>query len=73
MEGKKVRLAVEDGHIVISPLPRVTTLSDLVADLTHDDLAEAFDRGPDQGREIVECEPALSCPQAPAASRSTIA
>jgi antitoxin MazE len=54
VEGEKVLLAVEDDHIIIS-LPRArTTITDLVADLTHDDLAQAFDWGPDRGRESVE-------------------
>ncbi len=53
-EGEKVVLAVEDGHNVIS-LPRApVTIADLVADLTHDELAEAFDWGPDQERELIE-------------------
>jgi antitoxin MazE len=54
VEGEKVLLAVEDDHIVIS-LPRPpTTIADLVADLTHQELAEAFDWGPDQGRDVVD-------------------
>jgi antitoxin MazE len=54
VEGEKVLLAVEDDHIVIS-LPRPpTTIADLVADLTHQELAEAYDWGPDQGREVVD-------------------
>jgi antitoxin MazE len=54
VEGEKVVLAVEDDHIVIS-LPRApVTVADLVADLTHDELAKAFDWGPDRGRERIE-------------------
>ncbi len=46
--------AVEDYHIAISLPQPPTTIADLVADLTHDELAEAFDWGPDHGREHVE-------------------
>jgi antitoxin MazE len=54
VEGEKVLLAVEIDHIVIS-LPRLPTrIADLVADLTHDELAEAFDWGPDLGRERID-------------------
>jgi antitoxin MazE len=54
VEGEKVLLAVENDHIVIS-LPRLPTrIADLVADLTHDELAEAFDWGPDLGRERID-------------------
>ena len=54
LEGEKLLLSVEDDHIVISLPRRPTTIADLVVDLTHDALAEAFDWGPDQGRESVE-------------------
>jgi antitoxin component of MazEF toxin-antitoxin module len=54
VEGAQVQVEAEDDRIVIL-LPRQRyVLSDLVADLTHDDLAAAFDWGADKGREIVD-------------------
>jgi antitoxin MazE len=50
----QVQIEADHDRIIISlPQPRYQ-LSALVADLTHDDLAEAFDWGPDKGREIVD-------------------
>ncbi|WP_284944223.1 AbrB/MazE/SpoVT family DNA-binding domain-containing protein [Acidisoma cladoniae] len=54
VEGAQLEIEADDDRIVISmPRPRYR-IEDLVADLTHEDLAGSFDWGPDEGREIVE-------------------
>ncbi len=53
-EGMQVQIEADDDRIILSlPQPRYQ-LSDLVANLTHDDLADAFDWGPNESREIVD-------------------
>jgi antitoxin component of MazEF toxin-antitoxin module len=50
----QVQIEADDDRIILSlPQPRYQ-LSDLVANLTHDDLADAFDWGPNESREIVD-------------------
>jgi antitoxin MazE len=50
-EGAHLDIKAEDGRIVVSrPTPRYR-IEDLVADLNHEAVSEAFDWGPDEGRE----------------------
>jgi len=53
-EGAKVNVDAEGDRIVVSVARPRYRIEDLVADLTHDDLAGAFDWGPDQGREVID-------------------
>jgi antitoxin MazE len=52
--GCRVEIAAEDGRIVISPARPRYVLSDLLEGMTPEAMREAFDWGPDRGREIVE-------------------
>ena len=51
-EGTVVDIAVDGDRIVVRR-PQRYRIDQLVADLNHDDLADAFDWGPDQGRETL--------------------
>lgn len=53
-EGARVELTAEGDKIVISVARPVYTLEELLADMTPEDIHEAFDWGPDVGCEIVE-------------------
>lgn len=54
VEGAQLEITTEDNRIVISRPRPSYRIADLVADLTHSNLSEAFDWGPDEGRERVE-------------------
>ncbi len=54
LEGARVEVRAEADRIVITlPRPKYR-IEDLVADMTHDNMRQAFDWGPDFGREIIE-------------------
>jgi antitoxin MazE len=53
-EGAKVNVDADGDRIVVSVARPRYRLEELLVDLTHDDLAAAFDWGLDQGREVVE-------------------
>lgn len=54
LEGARVEVLAEADRIVISlPRPKYR-IENLVADMTHDNLRQAFDWGPDVGREITD-------------------
>jgi antitoxin MazE len=53
-EGARVEVAVEDDRIVITSARRHYVLADLLKGVTPQAMREAFDWGPDRGREIVE-------------------
>ena len=54
LEGARVEVQAEADRIVINlPRPKYR-IEDLVADMTHDNLRQAFDWGPDVGREITD-------------------
>jgi antitoxin MazE len=53
-EGAAVEIEAKGGRIVISPMRRTYTLDELLAGMTPDAMHEAFDWGPDAGREAVE-------------------
>jgi antitoxin MazE len=52
--GSRVEVAAENGRIVIAPARPRYVLSQLLDDMTPEAMREAFDWGPDRGREIVE-------------------
>ncbi|MEO9191885.1 MAG: AbrB/MazE/SpoVT family DNA-binding domain-containing protein [Acetobacteraceae bacterium] len=52
-DGSQVDVKVEAGRIVISPRQRRYTLEEVLANVTPE-IREAFDWGPDVGREIVD-------------------
>ena len=53
-DGERVEIAAEADHIVISMPKRRYRLDDLLVDLTPEVAREAFDWGPDRGRERIE-------------------
>ena len=53
-EGARVDVVAEDGRIVITPARRRYVLADLLEGITPEAMREAFDWGPDKGRENVE-------------------
>jgi antitoxin MazE len=53
-EGARVMVATEGDRIVISPSRSAYTLDELLVGMTPDAMREAFDWGPDIGREVVE-------------------
>lgn len=53
-EGAKVNVEAEGDHIVISVARPRYRLEDLLVGLTHDELRDSFEWGPDQGREVLE-------------------
>jgi antitoxin MazE len=53
-EGTSAELAIEKGRIVISAKKRRRTIEDLVVGMTPKAMHEAFDWGPDVGREEVD-------------------
>lgn len=53
-EGSRVEIRAKDGHLTISPRQRKYTLEELLANVTPEGMREAFDWGPDVGREIVD-------------------
>jgi len=52
--GARVEIIAEDGRVVISAARPRYVLADLLNDMTPEGMHEAFDWGPDIGREIVE-------------------
>jgi antitoxin MazE len=52
--GSRVEIAAENGRIVIAPARGRYVLAELLQDMTPEAMHEAFDWGPDRGREIVE-------------------
>jgi antitoxin MazE len=53
--GSRVEIAAENGRIVIAPArPRRYVLADLLEGMTPEAVRDAFDWGPDRGREIIE-------------------
>jgi antitoxin MazE len=52
--GARVEIEAEGDRIVISPARRRYVLADLLQGMTPQAMREAFDWGPDKGREIVE-------------------
>jgi antitoxin MazE len=52
--GARVDVEAEDGRIIISPARPRYVLADLLKGMTPEAMREAFDWGPDRGREIVE-------------------
>ena len=52
--GSRVEIAAENGRVVISPAQPRYVLADLLKGMTPDAMHEAFDWGPDVGREIIE-------------------
>jgi antitoxin MazE len=53
-EGVRVDLEAQGDRIIISPARRRYILADLLQDVTPEAMRQAFDWGPDKGREIVE-------------------
>jgi len=51
-EGSKVDLKVEAGRLVIEPVRRKLTMSELLEGITPDDRPELVDWGPPVGREV---------------------
>jgi antitoxin MazE len=52
--GSRVEIAAEGDKIVITPARSRYVLAELLEGVTPEAMREAFDWGPDQGREIVE-------------------
>jgi antitoxin MazE len=53
-EGARVEIEAEGGRITITPARPRYVLADLLQGMTPEAMREAFDWGPDRGREIVE-------------------
>jgi len=53
-EGARVEVEAEGDRIIITPARRRYVLADLLKGMTPEAMREAFDWGPDKGREIVE-------------------
>ncbi len=53
-EGARVEVETEGDRIIITPARRRYVLADLLKGMTPQAMREAFDWGPDKGREIVE-------------------
>jgi antitoxin MazE len=53
-EGSRVEVEAEGDRLVVSPARPRYVLADLLKDVTPDAMREAFDWGPDLGRENVE-------------------
>jgi antitoxin MazE len=53
--GSRVEIEAADGRVVISRAKPRYVLADLLKDMTPEAMHEAFDWGPDVGREIVDC------------------
>lgn len=53
-DGARVDIRADGGRIVISPRPRRYTLEELLVNVTPEAMRQAFDWGPDVGREIVD-------------------
>ena len=53
-EGARVDVEAEGDRIIISPARPRYVLADLLKGMTPEAMREAFDWGPDKGREIVE-------------------
>jgi antitoxin MazE len=53
-EGARVDVEAEGNRIIITPARRRYVLADLLKGMTPEAMREAFDWGPDRGREIVE-------------------
>jgi antitoxin MazE len=53
-EAARVEVAAEDDRIIISPARPRYVLADLLKGMTPEAMREAFDWGPDKGRESVE-------------------
>ena len=52
--GARVEVEAEGDRIIITPARRRYVLADLLKGMTPEAMREAFDWGPDKGREIVE-------------------
>ena len=53
-EGQRVEVRAEGGRIVVEPLREKFTLAQLMENTTPEAMREAWDWGPDVGREIVD-------------------
>jgi len=53
-EGARVDIEAQGSRIVITPAQKRYELVELLLDVTPQAMREAFDWGPDKGREIVE-------------------
>ena len=53
-EGTRVDVEAEGSRIIITPARPHYVLADLLKGITPEAMREAFDWGPDRGREIVE-------------------
>lgn len=53
--GSRVEIKAADGRVTISPAKPRYVLADLLQGMTPEAMHEAFDWGPDVGREIVDC------------------
>ena len=53
-EGARVDVEAEGDRIIISPVPPRYVLADLLNGMTPEAMRQAFDWGPDKGRESVE-------------------
>ena len=53
-EGTRVEIQIEGDRIIIAPAQPRYVLAELLKGMTPEAMREAFDWGPDTGREIVE-------------------
>jgi antitoxin MazE len=53
--GCRVEVEAANGRVIISPAKPRYVLADLLQGMTPEAMHEAFDWGPDVGREIVDC------------------
>lgn len=52
--GQRVEVVAEGNRLVIQPAPPTYKLEDLLTNMTPEAMADAFDWGPDAGRESVD-------------------
>jgi antitoxin MazE len=52
--GSRVEVEAEDGRVIISPARPRYALADLLRGMTPEAMHDAFDWGPDRGREAVD-------------------
>lgn len=54
VEGSRVEIAMENGQIILSPARPRYRLEDLLQGMSRLEMRQAFDWGPDVGREKIE-------------------
>jgi antitoxin MazE len=53
-EGQKVDIRAEGGKLIVEPVRKTYSLAQMMENVTPEAMREAWDWGPDLGREIVD-------------------